>query len=104
MTTLLQDREKVVLPRKPDWHSSKQTAKLLILKTFEFSSQTLRSGVVVQASDDPPNTARLFLRGAPGVIANIVHPSSLPPDFDQVLSHPVQVDFSAVRSSAVHLC
>lgn len=81
----LQDREHIALPRKPSHQSSKKTATLHILKTLEFSSQTLRSGVVVQASDAPPNTAHLFIRGAPSVISDMVQQSSLPPDFDQVL-------------------
>lgn len=59
--------------------------ELTIVKVFEFSSQTLRSGVVVLASDGPRNSARLFIRGAPAVIQDLVQPSSLPADFDEVI-------------------
>ena len=75
----------VTVPLKASRQYSKPTATLHILKTLEFSSQTLRSGVVVQASDGPPGTAQLFIRGAPAIIADLVQPSSLPVDFDQVL-------------------
>ena len=81
---LVQDRKRVSLPRKPDRHSRNLIATLTIVKVLEFSSQTLRSGVVVLATDGPPNSARLFLRGAPAVIRDIVQPSSLPPDFNEV--------------------
>ena len=84
MHAVLQDRETVVLPRKADRHSRKTNSTLKIIKTLEFSSLTLRSGVVVSASDGPPNSARLFLRGAPAVIRELVQPSSLPSDFSQV--------------------
>lgn len=82
---LLQERDKVIVPRKPSRHCTKPTATLHILRTLEFSSQTLRSGVVAHASDGLPGVARLFIRGAPAVIADLVQPSSLPADFDQVL-------------------
>ena len=39
---------------------------------------------MVRASDGPENEARLFLRGAPVVIRDLVEPSSLPSDFDEV--------------------
>ena len=58
-------------------------AKLSILKVFEFSSQTLRSGVVVGSEDAPPGSALLFLRGALAVIKAPVEPATIPYDFDQ---------------------
>ncbi|KAL0023496.1 hypothetical protein WJX79_002152 [Trebouxia sp. C0005] len=78
------DRDIVVLPRKPDHVSDSRTAKLTITKTLEFSSQTLRSGVVVMADDALPGSALLFIRGAPGIIKDLVQPSSVPVDFEQV--------------------
>ena len=81
---MVQDRETVMIPRKPDRRSRSPTATLKIVKVLEFSSQTLRSGVVVLASDGLPNTARLFIRGAPAVIRDIVQPSSLPDNFNEV--------------------
>ncbi len=80
----MQDRDVVVLPRKPDHVSESRTAKLTITKALEFSSQTLRSGVVVMADDALPGSALLFIRGAPGIIKDLVQPSSVPADFEQV--------------------
>ncbi|DBA98830.1 TPA: hypothetical protein ACH3X1_014592 [Trebouxia sp. C0004] len=78
------DRDVIVLPRKPDHVSNSRTAKLTITKTLDFSSQTLRSGVVVLADDALPGSALLFIRGAPGIIKDLVQPSSVPADFDQI--------------------
>ena len=63
---------------------SQPPIKLVIRRALEFSSQTLRSGAVVESSDAPKGTALLFLRGAPAVIRNLVDPSTVPKDFDQV--------------------
>ncbi len=81
---IMQERDVIVLPRKPDHVSKSWTAKLTITKTLEFSSQTLRSGVVVMADDALPGSALLFIRGAPGIIKDLVQPSSVPADFEQV--------------------
>ena len=87
----MQERNVVVLPRRPDHQSRSTSAKLVIIKTLEFSSHTLRSGVVVLADDALPGSALLFLRGAPGVIKDLVQPSSVPADFDQVSCDPSRV-------------
>ena len=79
----VQDRDTVVLPRRPDARSSSNMAKLSIVKVLEFSSQTLRSGVVVMTKDAPRGSALLFLRGAPAVIKNLVDPATVPHDFKQ---------------------
>ena len=74
----------MVLPRRPDHNSDARSARLTIAKTLEFSAQTLRSGVVVLSDDAAPKSALLFLRGAPGPIRDLVDPSSVPDDFDEV--------------------
>ena len=84
MHALVQDREHVVLPRRPDQACTAWVAKLSIAKVMEFTSQTLRSGVVVWADDGPKGAALFFLRGAPAVIRDLVQPSSVPADFSQV--------------------
>lgn len=58
--------------------------KLSVVKAMEFTSQTLRSGVVVLSDDAPKGSALLFLRGAPAVIRDMVQTASVPPDFNQV--------------------
>ena len=85
--SLLQDKQTVVLPRRPDSVSRSSSVKISILKTLEFSSQTLRSGVVVQSQDGPRGSALLFLRGAPAVIRGLLDPSSVPANFDQVFTN-----------------
>ena len=84
----LKERQVVVVPRRPDHLSKSRRCKLTILKTLEFSSQTLRSGVVVLADDVVPMFTLLFLRGAPGIIKDLLHPSSVPANFDQVSYNP----------------
>ena len=74
-------------------------ATLSVKKVLEFSSETLRSGVVVLSTDAPPGSALLFLRGAPAVIRSLVNPSTVPPDFDQVLTQARQWQILPVLSS-----
>ncbi len=80
----MQDRDHVVLPRKPDHISDALLAKLSIAKVMEFTSDILRSGVVVWADDGPRGSALLFLGGAPAVIRDLVQSSTVPQDFSQV--------------------
>ncbi|KAL0030094.1 hypothetical protein WJX79_006699 [Trebouxia sp. C0005] len=82
---LFLDREHVVLPRQPDHTSKALLAKLSIAKVMDFTSQTLRSGVVVWSDDGPRGSALLFLRGAPAVIRDMVQPNTVPQDFNQVM-------------------
>ena len=82
----MQDRETVVLPRRPDAASALNMATLSIHMVLEFKSETLRSGAVVMSDDAPAGSALLFLRGAPAVIASLVDPASIPADFEQVKS------------------
>ena len=84
--SVVQDRESITLPRQADMRSAATTVKLDIVKVLDFSSQTLRSGVVVLSSDAPRNSGLLFLRGAPSVIRGLVDSDSVPTDFDQVLA------------------
>ena len=77
----------MVLPRKADGNSHARLATLDILKVLEFNTQTLKSGALVRARDADPNSALLFLRGAPGVIKSMVGSQSVPMDFDQVHNH-----------------
>ncbi|DBA94075.1 TPA: hypothetical protein ACH3X1_001723 [Trebouxia sp. C0004] len=79
------DREHVVLPRQPDHTSEALLAKLSIAKVMDFTSQTLRSGVVVWSDDGPRGSALLFLKGAPAMIRDLVQPNTVPQDFNQVM-------------------
>ena len=81
---MIQDKETVVMPRRPDAVSRSPTVTLTMLRVLEFSSQTLRSGMVVESRDAPRGAALLFLRGAPAVMKSLVDPASVPADFQQV--------------------
>ena len=80
----MQDRETVVLPRKPDKRSASRQAKVSILRVLEFDPETLKSGTVVLSDDASSGSALLFVRGAPSVIQDLVQPASVPNDFNQV--------------------
>ncbi len=76
-----------MLPRQPDHTSEALLAKLSTAKVMDFTSKTLRSGVVVWSDDGPRGSALLFLRGAPAVIREMVQPNTVPEDFNQVSSN-----------------
>ena len=75
----------MVLPHKA---SRKQDVscliKLHIVKRFEFTSQTMKSGALVVPEDAPEGTALLLVKGAPAVIKHMARPSSVPVSFDKV--------------------
>ncbi|DBA85718.1 TPA: hypothetical protein ACH3X1_005287 [Trebouxia sp. C0004] len=80
------DRATVVLPRQPTRsHPSTSMAELSIVRVLEFSSNSLRSGVVVLSKGMPRGSALLFLKGAPIVIRQLVQPASVPSNFEQVV-------------------
>ncbi|KAL0043037.1 hypothetical protein WJX79_007543 [Trebouxia sp. C0005] len=80
------DRATVVLPRQPTRaHRSSSLAELSIIRVLEFSSTSLRSGVVVLSKGMPRSSGLLFLKGAPSVIRQLVQPASVPSNFDQVV-------------------
>jgi len=90
----------VILPRQPTRsHPSSSQAELSILRVLEFSSNSLRSGVVVVVSKGMPRgSALLFLKGAPSIIRQLVQSASVPSDFDQVAA---ETDFCVVHSSGL---
>ena len=97
-----QDRETVVLPRTPDTLSPARMVRLSIVRVFEFSSHSLRSGAVVIPSDVSDGSGLLFLRGAPDVIRSLVRQESAPPDFDKVdLTHHSSPSFLQAPSFLV---
>ena len=84
LVSWLQDRQTVVLPRRPDQQSGLQTTRLSILAVFEFNSHALRSGVIVKSDATPSSVGLLFVKGAHTAIKRLLQPAALPPDFDQV--------------------
>ncbi len=76
LSCIVQDRETVVLPRRPDAQSAAHMTKLSVKKVLEFDSELLRSGMVVVSSEAPDGSGLLFLRGAPDVIPRL-YPQTL---------------------------
>ena len=58
--------------------------KLHIIKRFEFTSQTMKSGALVVPDDAPEGTALLLVKGAPNVIKHMARAGSVPENFDRV--------------------
>jgi magnesium-transporting ATPase (P-type) len=89
----------VVLPKQPSRsHPTISMAELSIVRVLEFSSNSLRSGVVVLSKGMPRGSALLFLKGAPIVISQLVQSDSVPANFDQVVA---ESDCCLVHSSGL---
>jgi len=74
----------VALPRKPDQHSGSRQAELHILRVLEFNPENLKCGAVALSNDAPLGAALFFVKGPPLVIKELVQPSTVPHDFDEV--------------------
>ena len=81
---VVQERDLVSMPLRLQTDRPASLTKLQVLKRFEFESRLMRSGVVAVDSQGPPNTALLFVRGAPAKIEQLVKGGVLPPDYHQV--------------------
>jgi len=101
LSCIVQDRETVVLPRRPDAQSAAHMTKLSVKKVLEFDSELLRSGMVVVSSEAPDGSGLLFLRGAPDVIRSLVSPATVPPDFDQVSSQMTKGSAASLNVKAL---
>ncbi len=75
----------MALPRKPNQHSRSRQAELRILRVLDFNPETLKCGSVALSNDAPPGAALFFVKGPPLVIKELVQPSTVPQDFDQVI-------------------
>ena len=70
-----------------DQNSNAPVAKLQLLRSFEFNSQSLKSGALIISDDGPQNGGLLFVKGAHTAIKALCTPKSLPEEFDEVRSH-----------------
>lgn len=77
----------VSLPLRLKWDRPASLTKLQVLKRFEFESRLMRSGVVAVDSEEDPNTALLFVRGAPAKVEELIRGGVLPADYHQVCLH-----------------
>lgn len=85
--SVVQGQNTVVLPNKA---SRKQDVscpiKLNVIKRFEFTSQTMKSGALVVPEDAPEGTALLLVKGAPNVIRHMARAGNIPDNYDRVMT------------------
>lgn len=96
---LEQERDVVALPLRHETGKDAQITCLAVMKRFEYQPQLLRSGVLA-ADYSSPGKAHLYIRGAPSAIEQLIGPSYLPSNFDQVRNSP-QLRFVVVHSAHV---
>ena len=79
----LQERNLVALPLAARPGAASSLTTLQVLKRFEFDASLMRAGVMVAGST--AGGARLFVRGAPNKVQELVTSDKIPSDFHQVL-------------------
>jgi cation-transporting P-type ATPase 13A2 len=75
--------------------------ELGILRSFDFVSHLRRASVIVRQRGDPG--ANIFVKGAPEVMKDICTPSSIPPDFDDLLSYYTHRGFRVIACASKYL-
>ncbi|KAL2848451.1 hypothetical protein BJY01DRAFT_155608 [Aspergillus pseudoustus] len=81
-----------------DDNSNMEAVELGILRSFEFVSQLRRASVIVRQFGD--SGANVFVKGAPESIKDICLPQSLPPDFEEILSHYTHSGYRVIACAA----
>ncbi|KAL2809495.1 hypothetical protein BJX63DRAFT_423820 [Aspergillus granulosus] len=75
-----------------------EAVELGILRSFEFVSQLRRASVIVRQFGN--SGATVFVKGAPESIKDICLPESLPPDFEETLSHYTHNGYRVIACAA----
>ncbi|KAL2836265.1 hypothetical protein BJX68DRAFT_250883 [Aspergillus pseudodeflectus] len=78
--------------------SGQESIELGILRSFEFVSQLRRASVIVRQFGD--SGASVFVKGAPESVKDICRPESLPPDFEEILSHYTHNGYRVIACAA----
>ncbi|RMZ86151.1 hypothetical protein DV737_g202, partial [Chaetothyriales sp. CBS 132003] len=84
-----------------DGHESRLRVELAVVKSFEFASHLRRASVVVRQSRDPGVT--VYVKGAPEVMRDICMPSSMPADFDDLLSFYTHKGFRVIACASKYI-
>jgi len=85
-----------------DQHSDNPTAvELGVLRSFEFVSHLRRASVIVRQRGDPG--ANVFVKGAPEALKDICTPSSIPDDFDDLLSYYTHKGFRVIACASKYI-
>ncbi|KAL4883116.1 hypothetical protein BJY04DRAFT_185877 [Aspergillus karnatakaensis] len=74
------------------------TVELGLLRSFEFVSQLRRASVIVRQFGD--SGATVFVKGAPESVKDICVPSSLPSDFEEILSQYTHHGYRVIACAA----
>ena len=75
--------------------------ELGILRSFEFVSHLRRASVIVRHRGDPG--ASIYVKGAPEALKEICTPSSIPSDFDDLLSYYTHRGFRVICCASKYL-
>ncbi|RMD41460.1 hypothetical protein DV735_g3675, partial [Chaetothyriales sp. CBS 134920] len=75
--------------------------ELAVVKSFEFGSHLRRASVVVRQSQDPGVT--IYVKGAPEVMRDICMASSIPSDFDDLLSFYTHKGFRVIACASKYI-
>ena len=76
--------------------------ELSVLRIFEFVSHLRRSSVIVRQQGDPMG-AQIFVKGAPEVMKDICQASSIPDDFDDLLSYYTHRGFRVIACASKYV-
>ncbi|KIW71556.1 hypothetical protein, variant [Phialophora macrospora] len=75
--------------------------ELGVLRCFEFVSHLRRASVIVRQQGDPG--ANIYVKGAPEVMKDICTPSSIPDDFDDLLSYYTHKGFRVIACASKYV-
>ena len=75
--------------------------ELGVLRSFEFVSHLRRASVIVRQTGDPG--ASVYVKGAPEVMRDICRPSSIPADFDDLLSYYTHKGFRVIACASKYM-
>jgi len=81
--------------------SNPMRVELAVLRSFDFVSHLRRASVIVRQHGDPG--ASIYVKGAPEVMKDICTPSSIPDDFDDLLSFYTHKGFRVIACASKYL-
>jgi cation-transporting ATPase 13A3/4/5 len=75
--------------------------ELGVLRSFDFVSHLRRASVIVRQFGDPG--ASVYVKGAPEVMKDICRPSSIPPDFEDLLTYYTHKGFRVIACASKYM-